>query len=105
MNRSTSPMHRNFLCPPFSMPLTSTLVFPHFPCQVHTNYGTPEAWKSLVPSSGVLSFDYVSGVTPPTDAVAVADTQVGGGVDLDLATSSRLTLACIPRYKSSMRHP
>ena len=61
------------------MLLTSTLIFPHFSCQVHTNYGTPEAWKSLVPSSGVLSFDYVSGVTPPADAVSVGDAQVGGG--------------------------
>ena len=44
--------------------------------QVYANYGTPEGWKSLVPSTGVLCFDYVSGVVPPADAAAVGDDQL-----------------------------
>lgn len=44
--------------------------------QVYHNYGTPESWKSLVPATGVLCFDYVSGTSPPLDALPISERQL-----------------------------
>jgi hypothetical protein len=69
--------------------LSLSLSLSLLPPQVYQNYGAPESWKSMVPPHGVLSFDFVSGVLPPEDAVAISDAQlmeflshgVGIGVD------------------------
>eukprot|EP00798_Chlamydomonas_sp_ICE-L_P002488 gene2488-5443_t len=36
--------------------------------KVPGNYGPPPGWKEDIPSSGSLSFDFVSGIIPPEDA-------------------------------------
>ncbi|KAG2440423.1 hypothetical protein HYH02_010310 [Chlamydomonas schloesseri] len=57
--------------------------------KVPNNFGPPEGWKGLVPHSGTLSFDYVSGVwvgedTPPVSDQLLADVlQHDLGIPLD----------------------
>lgn len=33
--------------------------------KVAANYGPPAAWKNVIPRNGSLSFDFVSGMSPP----------------------------------------
>ncbi|GAX76994.1 hypothetical protein CEUSTIGMA_g4441.t1 [Chlamydomonas eustigma] len=62
--------------------------------KVYSSYGPPEAWKTLVPNTGVLSFDYVSATVPPNDAVPISDDQLleflhrGLGIGFDSATGA-----------------
>lgn len=59
-------------------PVWRNIVYDEYSKQLRLpfNHGPPEAWKTMTPTVGTLSLDYVASVSIPEDAVVLTEDQI-----------------------------